>query len=62
MDGGASRTVTGPAHYKAARDREEGLRLALAEAGVAQTGQTLCGPWSQRWGAACRRDAADGRA
>ncbi|WP_346147245.1 LacI family DNA-binding transcriptional regulator [Nonomuraea recticatena] len=42
--------VTGPAHYKASRDREEGLRLALAEAGVAQTGQTLCGPWSQRWG------------
>lgn len=42
--------VTGPAHYKAARDREEGLRRALAEAGVQQAGQTLSGVWSQRWG------------
>ncbi|MGI5286076.1 LacI family DNA-binding transcriptional regulator [Nonomuraea polychroma] len=42
--------ITGPTHYKAARDREEGLRLTLAQAGLEQVGQTLSGPWSQRWG------------
>lgn len=42
--------ITGPMDYKAARDREEGLRRALAEAGLAQAGETLSGPWSQRWG------------
>ncbi|MER6006639.1 LacI family DNA-binding transcriptional regulator [Nonomuraea sp. NPDC051941] len=42
--------ITGPTHYKASRDREEGLRQALAQAGLPQAGQTLSGPWSQRWG------------
>jgi LacI family transcriptional regulator len=42
--------VTGPRHYKAARDRAEGLEQALAAAGVPQTGETLWGTWSQRWG------------
>ena len=42
--------VTGPEHYKAARDRAEGLALALAEAGLPQAGGTLSGAWSQRWG------------
>jgi LacI family transcriptional regulator len=42
--------VTGPGHYKAARDRAEGLALALAEAGLPQAGETLSGAWSQRWG------------
>ncbi|MFC4591699.1 LacI family DNA-binding transcriptional regulator [Sphaerisporangium corydalis] len=42
--------VTGPPDYKAAADRAEGVRLALAEAGLAQAGETLNGPWSQRWG------------
>ncbi|WP_084958056.1 LacI family DNA-binding transcriptional regulator [Thermoactinospora rubra] len=42
--------VTGPAHYTATRDRAEGLRLALEEAGLAQAGTTLSGEWSQRWG------------
>ncbi|GAB2948247.1 substrate-binding domain-containing protein [Nonomuraea fastidiosa] len=42
--------ITGPMHYKAARDREEGLRRALAAAGVEQAGGTLSGVWSQRWG------------
>ncbi|MBB5962485.1 LacI family DNA-binding transcriptional regulator [Planomonospora venezuelensis] len=42
--------VTGPMDYTAAREREEGVRLALAEAGVAQAGRTLAGEWSQRWG------------
>ncbi|GII04612.1 LacI family transcriptional regulator [Planobispora takensis] len=42
--------VTGPMDYKAATDRAEGARLALAEAGLAQAGETLYGAWSQRWG------------
>ncbi|WP_308169604.1 LacI family DNA-binding transcriptional regulator [Acrocarpospora catenulata] len=42
--------VTGPADYKAATDRAEGVRQALAEAGLEQAGQTLYGAWSQRWG------------
>lgn len=42
--------VTGPVEYQAARDRAEGLAVALAEAGVEQAGQTLWGTWSQRWG------------
>ncbi|MEV4102022.1 LacI family DNA-binding transcriptional regulator [Nonomuraea sp. NPDC049649] len=42
--------VTGPADYKAARDRAEGLAAALGEAGVEQAGETLWGTWSQRWG------------
>ncbi|WP_214321853.1 LacI family DNA-binding transcriptional regulator [Nonomuraea sediminis] len=42
--------VTGPPHYQAAQDRAEGVRVALAEAGIAQAGETLWGPWSQRWG------------
>ncbi|MFJ2033142.1 LacI family DNA-binding transcriptional regulator [Streptosporangium sp. NPDC087985] len=42
--------VTGPMDYKAARDRAEGLRTALQEAGIAQAGETLSGAWSQRWG------------
>ncbi|MFI6481154.1 LacI family DNA-binding transcriptional regulator [Nonomuraea sp. NPDC050663] len=42
--------ITGPMDYKAAVDRAEGVRLALEAAGLAQTGQTLSGPWSQRWG------------
>lgn len=42
--------VTGPAHHKAARDRAEGVRLALAEAGATQVGETMWGAWSQRWG------------
>ncbi|HUR02519.1 MAG TPA: LacI family DNA-binding transcriptional regulator [Nonomuraea sp.] len=42
--------ITGPAHYKAARDRVEGVELALTEAGLAQAGETLRGAWSQRWG------------
>ncbi|WP_235558158.1 LacI family DNA-binding transcriptional regulator [Sphaerimonospora mesophila] len=42
--------ITGPLDYKAARDRAEGLRAALADAGLAQVGETLSGAWSQRWG------------
>ncbi|MCC5574894.1 LacI family DNA-binding transcriptional regulator [Microtetraspora sp. AC03309] len=42
--------ITGPTDYKAARDRAEGLRLALADAGLPQVGETLSGAWSQRWG------------
>lgn len=42
--------ITGPTDYKAARDREEGFLRALAESGVEQAGETLSGPWSQRWG------------
>ncbi|WP_326826314.1 LacI family transcriptional regulator [Streptosporangium sp. NBC_01639] len=42
--------VTGPENYKASQDRAEGMRLALAEAGLTQVGETLHGPWSQRWG------------
>ncbi|MEU7893981.1 LacI family DNA-binding transcriptional regulator [Nonomuraea sp. NPDC049152] len=44
--------VTGPATYKAAQDRAEGVRLALAlaQAGLAQAGEALFGAWSQRWG------------
>ncbi|MCG5213540.1 LacI family DNA-binding transcriptional regulator [Streptosporangium sp. KLBMP 9127] len=42
--------ITGPIDYKAAQDRAEGLRLALAGAGLSQAGETLSGAWSQRWG------------
>ncbi len=42
--------VTGPADYRAARDRAEGLGAALASAGLPQAGETLWGTWSQRWG------------
>ncbi|GAA0433695.1 LacI family transcriptional regulator [Acrocarpospora corrugata] len=42
--------VTGPSDYKAATDRAEGVRQALAEAGLPQVGETLFGSWSQRWG------------
>ncbi|NUP01085.1 MAG: LacI family DNA-binding transcriptional regulator [Nonomuraea sp.] len=42
--------ITGPMDYKAARDREEGLLRALADSGVERAGETLSGPWSQRWG------------
>jgi len=42
--------ITGPMDYKATTDRLEGLRRALDEARVAQVGETLSGPWSQRWG------------
>ncbi|MBN6057505.1 LacI family DNA-binding transcriptional regulator [Nonomuraea sp. RK-328] len=42
--------ITGPRHYKAARDRAEGLRIALEAAGCEQAGETLWGSWSQRWG------------
>ncbi|GIH25296.1 LacI family transcriptional regulator [Acrocarpospora phusangensis] len=50
--GGRSRIahVTGPPDYKAATDRAEGVRQALAEAGLEQAGETLYGSWSQRWG------------
>jgi LacI family transcriptional regulator len=42
--------VTGPTHYKAARDRAEGMLGALEQAGLGISGQVLYGEWSQRWG------------
>lgn len=42
--------VTGPADYKAAADRAQGLHVALEEAGLPQAGETMYGTWSQRWG------------
>ncbi|GII75851.1 LacI family transcriptional regulator [Sphaerisporangium rufum] len=42
--------ISGPANYTAVQERAEGVRRALEEAGVAQTGRTLVGEWSQRWG------------
>ena len=42
--------VTGPASYRAARDRATGLSAVLLEAGLTQRGATLHGEWSRRWG------------
>lgn len=42
--------ITGPPHYKAAKDRAEGVAAALADAGLTPSGETLFGAWSQRWG------------
>ena len=42
--------ITGPEHFDAAREREEGLVSALAGAGLSQIGQTYFGNWSEVWG------------
>ncbi|GIH27158.1 LacI family transcriptional regulator [Acrocarpospora phusangensis] len=43
--------VTGPTHYRAAQDRAEGVKSALAEAGLEPAGgEPMFGAWSQRWG------------
>ncbi len=46
--------ITGPTHYQAARERVEGVRGALDDAGLEMSGEVLYGAWSQRWG---RQDA-----
>ena len=42
--------ITGPATYRAARDRAAALRAVLTDAGLAPVGEPLYGEWSQRWG------------
>lgn len=42
--------ITGPASYRAARDRVTGIRRALHDAGLALVGEPWHGEWSQRWG------------
>lgn len=43
--------ITGPRTYRAARDRAHGLRQALTDRGLPQSGgATMHGDWSQRWG------------
>ena len=42
--------ITGPTHYQAARERVEGIRSGLDEAGLTLSGEPLHGAWSQRWG------------
>jgi len=42
--------ITGPASYRAARDRVTALRAVLAEAGLSLVGEPLHGEWSQGWG------------
>jgi LacI family transcriptional regulator len=43
--------ITGPQHYRAARDRAAAVQDVLAEQGLSLAGgQPLHGEWSQRWG------------
>jgi len=42
--------ITGPASYRAARDRVTGLRAVLSEAGLSLVGDPLYGEWTQNWG------------
>lgn len=42
--------ITGPAGYRAARDRVTALCAVLAEAGLSLVGEPLYGEWSQGWG------------
>ncbi|MGB3438840.1 MAG: LacI family DNA-binding transcriptional regulator [Actinophytocola sp.] len=42
--------ITGPASYRAARDRVTALRAVLDEAGLDLVGEPLHGEWSQNWG------------
>ncbi|NGY64656.1 LacI family transcriptional regulator [Lentzea sp. NEAU-D13] len=43
--------ITGPQHYRAARDRAAAVHAVLAEQGLTLAGgQPLHGEWSQRWG------------
>ncbi|MFD4638254.1 LacI family DNA-binding transcriptional regulator [Lentzea sp. NPDC058436] len=43
--------ITGPQHYRAARDRAATVHTVLAEHGLSLAGgQPLHGEWSQRWG------------
>ncbi|HEU5107740.1 MAG TPA: LacI family DNA-binding transcriptional regulator, partial [Micromonosporaceae bacterium] len=42
--------ITGPASYRAARDRVSALETVLAEAGLRLTGAPRYGEWSQAWG------------
>lgn len=42
--------ITGPATYRAARDRVTAMRTVLAEAGLALVGEPMYGEWSQTWG------------
>jgi LacI family transcriptional regulator len=42
--------ITGEETYRAARERAEGLRLTLEEAGLSIAGGAQYGEWTQRWG------------
>jgi LacI family transcriptional regulator len=42
--------ITGPASYRAARDRVDAMDSALHDAGLALVGEPLYGEWSQAWG------------
>lgn len=42
--------VTGPVSFDAVRRRRTGLRTALADAGLALTGEPLHGSWTEAWG------------
>ncbi|MFF7651554.1 LacI family DNA-binding transcriptional regulator [Streptomyces sp. NPDC007983] len=44
--------ITGDAGHRAARDRAEGARAALAGAGLALVGEPRYGEWSEGWGRA----------
>jgi LacI family transcriptional regulator len=42
--------ITGPASYRAARDRAAALDAVLSRAGLALVGAPLYGEWTQNWG------------
>jgi len=42
--------ITGPATYRAARDRASALQAVLSEAGLSLVGDPLYGEWTQSWG------------
>jgi LacI family transcriptional regulator len=44
--------ISGDRHYSAARDRVDGARAALDEAGIPPVGQVAYGAWEEGWGRA----------
>jgi LacI family transcriptional regulator len=47
--------ITGPATYRAARDRVTAVHEVLSEAGLTLAGEPMFGEWSQSWGRTAAR-------